>query len=64
MIGFSPAVKAYRAGAPEPGYGRDNLPETPQPQPVPAPQNTSPQPPPFPPNREVREGDLPLRANK
>jgi hypothetical protein len=26
MIGFSTPAKAYRAAAPEPGYGRDNLP--------------------------------------
>jgi hypothetical protein len=36
----------------------------PQQQPAPAPQNTSPRPPAFPPNREVREGDLPLRTTK
>ena len=36
-------------------------PEVPQPDTKPAPQNTSRQPPPFPPNREVREGDLPKR---
>jgi hypothetical protein len=38
--------------------------EVPQQQPAPAqpaPQNTTPQPPQFPPNREIREGDVPRR---
>jgi hypothetical protein len=39
-------------------------PETPQPATKPVPQNMSPQPPAFPPNREVGEGDLPLRTKK
>jgi hypothetical protein len=32
-----------------------------QTEPKPAPHNTSPQLPPFPPNREVREGDIPRK---
>lgn len=39
-------------------------PEVPQPQTKPAPQNTFPQPPAFPPNREVREGDLRIIGKK
>src|SRR5207247_176004 len=32
-----------------------------QPAPQPAPQNTTPTPPSFPPNREIREGDIPRK---
>jgi hypothetical protein len=39
-------------------------PDVPQPQTKQAPQNTSPQPPGFPPNREVREGDLRIISKK